>query len=112
MDGKQIGGAAVASDTPGIDLLEGRRDLAVLWDIRVDPSVRGRGVGLALFSAAAAWARSRGCRQLKVETQNVNVAACRLYAREGCMLGAAHEQVYPAFPHETQLLWYRNLRTP
>jgi GNAT superfamily N-acetyltransferase len=60
-----------------------RSDLAVLWDIRVQPERRGRGVGKALFYASVDWACRRGCRQLKVETQNVNVAACRFYASQG-----------------------------
>jgi GNAT superfamily N-acetyltransferase len=112
IDGTNVGAAAVASDTPEIDMLEGRRDLAVLWDIRVAASVRGQGVGRALFEAAEAWALANGCRQLKVETQNVNMPACRFYARQGCILVGAHAQAYPAFPDETQLLWYKNLGTP
>src|SRR5437763_428050 len=81
MEGQRIGGAVVAYDTPGLDMLEGRGDLAVLWDIRVAPEARGKGVGSALFRASEAWASTRGCRQLKVETQNINVAACRFYAQ-------------------------------
>ena len=34
-EGRTLGGAAIAFGTPGLDLLEGRGDLAVLWDIRV-----------------------------------------------------------------------------
>lgn len=108
-DGVLVGGAALAFDTPGVDMLEGRRNLAVLWDIRVAPEARGQGVGAALFRAAAAWAAERGCRWLKVETQNVNVPACRFYARQGCALGAIHRFAYPELPHEIQLLWYREL---
>jgi GNAT superfamily N-acetyltransferase len=109
MDGRLVGGAAVAFDTPGVNMLEGRRDLAVLWDIRVAPDVRGTGVGAALFRAAEAWAAARGCRQMKVETQNINLPACRFYARRGCVLGAIHRFAYPDLPHEVQLLWYRDL---
>ena len=90
-------------------MLEGRSDLAVLWDIRVLPENRRRGVGAALFGAAEAWALARHCRQLKVETQNVNVAACRFYAHRGCVLRAAHDGVYPEWPDEAQLLWYKDL---
>ena len=72
-----VGGAAIAFGTPDVEMLEGRDDLAVLWDLRVAPDARGRGVGTALFEAAAEWAATRGCRQFKVETQNVNVPACR-----------------------------------
>ncbi|HEV2149045.1 MAG TPA: GNAT family N-acetyltransferase [Longimicrobiaceae bacterium] len=109
LEGRRVGGAVVAFDTPGVTMLEGRRDLAVLWDIRVAPAARGRGVGAALFRAGEGWARTRGCRQLKVETQNVNVAACRFYARQGCVLVAADRHAYPGLPGETQLLWYKSL---
>jgi GNAT superfamily N-acetyltransferase len=83
--GRCVGGAAVEYDTPELDILEGRSDLAVLWDIRVLPQNRRQGVGAASFGAARAWALARDCRQLKVETQNVNVAACRFYAQRGCV---------------------------
>ena len=109
LDGRRIGGAAVAFHTNGVDMLEGRRDLAVLWDLRVSPELRRRGVASALFAAVEHWARSRGCRQLKVETQNINVAACRFYASQGCELGAIHRFAYPDFPDEIQLLWYKDL---
>lgn len=110
--GRRVGGAVIAFDTPGVDMLEGRRDLAVLWDIRVAPEARGKGVGAALFRAAEAWARARGCRQIKVETQNVNVPACRFYARQGCVLAAVDPSAYPALPREIQLLWYKGLEPP
>lgn len=108
-EGARVGGAAVAFDTAGVEMLEGRRDLAVLWDIRVAPQARGRGVGAALFRAAETWAAARGCRQLKIETQNVNVHACRFYARVGCELRAVARFAYPQFPDEIQLLWYKEL---
>ncbi len=110
VQGRRVGGAAVAFDTPGVHMLEGRRDLAVLWDLRVAPEARGRGVGAALFHAAETWARARGCRELRVETQNVNVPACRFYARRGCILAEAVRGAYPTLPHEVQLIWRKELR--
>jgi GNAT superfamily N-acetyltransferase len=109
-DGMPLGGATVALATPQLDMLEARTDLAVLWDIRVAPAGQRRGVGRALFEAAEAWALGRGCRELKVETQDINVAACRFYAAMGCQLRAAGEDAYPEWPEETQLLWYKALR--
>ena len=106
---RRVGGAVVAWKTPGVNRLEGRDDLAVLWDIRVHPERRGEGVGTALFRHAVAWARERGCRQLKVETQNVNVRACRFYVKQGCVLGAIHRWAYRGWPEETRLLWYLDL---
>jgi len=106
---RRVGGAAVALRTPGLEMLEGRDDLAVLWDLRVDPAARGHGVGAALFRAAEGWAREAGCRELKVETQNVNVPACRFYARQGCTLAGARRGAYPALPREVQLIWRKAL---
>jgi GNAT superfamily N-acetyltransferase len=111
-EGLPVGGAVVAFNTPGLVMLEDRTDLAVLWDIRVCPEVRGQGVGAALFHVVEAWARARNCRQLKVETQNINVKACRFYAKQGCALGAVNRLAYPELPDEIQLLWYRDLSSP
>jgi GNAT superfamily N-acetyltransferase len=104
-----VGGATLAFDTPGLTMLEGRRDLAVLWDIRVAPDVRRQGVGSALFQRVEAWAQLHGCRQLKIETQNTNVRACRFYERQGCRPQAVHRAAYPELPEEIQLLWYKDL---
>jgi GNAT superfamily N-acetyltransferase len=106
---RRVGGATVAFDTPELTLLEGRRDLAVLWDIRVSPDARRQGVGSALFKRVEAWAQLHGCQQLKVETQNTNVRACRFYERQGCQLRAIHRAAYPELPQEIQLLWYKDL---
>lgn len=109
--GRRIGGVVIAFDTRGIVMLEGRKDLAVLWDIRVDADWRGQGVGAALFREAERWARARGCEWLKIETQNVNVPACKFYVKQGCGLGAIHRFAYPDLPDEIQLLWYKPLRS-
>jgi GNAT superfamily N-acetyltransferase len=108
-EGRLVGGAVVAFGTPSLNMLEGREELAILWDIRVSPEARGQGVGSALFRAAEAWARAKGCGHLKVETQNINVAACRFYARQGCVLRAVNHLAYAEFPEEVQLLWYKEL---
>jgi GNAT superfamily N-acetyltransferase len=108
--GERVGGATVAYDTRGLDLLEGRLDLAVLWDIRVAAAARRGGVGAALFRAAEHWALAKGCGQLKVETQSINVGACRFYARQGCILREVRRGVYPGLPDEIQLLWYKDLQ--
>lgn len=109
MGAERVGGAMVAWGTPGLEMLEGRADLAVIWDLRVAPEWRGHGVGASLFRAAEAWAVARGATWIKVETQNVNVPACRFYARQGCVLGAIHRFAYPTLPDDVQLLWYKQV---
>jgi streptothricin acetyltransferase len=110
--GDDVGAATVAVHTPAVHMLENRADLAVLWDIRVQPDRRRHGVGTTLFRYAADWARRKDCRQMKVETQNTNVPACRFYTKQGYMLGGINRFGYaacPAVAHETMLLWYLDL---
>ena len=109
VEGTGVGGAVVACHSPSFAMLEGRTDLAVLWDIRVVPAMRRRGIAAQLFAVAERWAHDRGCRQLKVETQNINVPACKFYASRGFELGAIHRFAYRDLPNEIQLLWYKNL---
>jgi len=106
---RPVGGAAVAFRTPTVEMLENRDDLAVLWDLRVHPDCRGKGVGKSLFHAAVEWARSHGCRQLKIETQNINVSACKFYAAQGCRVGGVGSYP-PPYDKEIMLLWYLDLR--
>jgi GNAT superfamily N-acetyltransferase len=96
-DGASAGGAVIAIRTPGLHMLGGRDDVAVLWDIRVSPRERGRSTGSALFRAAEDWAGARGCRWLKIETQSVNVPACRFYQKDGLHPGR-HRPVRPSRP--------------
>ncbi len=105
--------AAVAYDTPGVHMLGGRRDLAVLWDMRVVPGRRRSGVGTAMFDHVLGWSRTRGAKQLKIETQNINVPACRFYRARGCRLGEIDMHAYahdPRVAHEVMLVWYLDLR--
>ena len=105
----RVGGAAVAMRSVEIEQLEGRDDLALLWDIRVAANARGHGVGTALLEAVESWTLDRGGSWLKAETQDINVPACRFYARHGFHLRAIDRRAYPDFPDETQLLWYKEL---
>ena len=105
-DGEQrLGGMLVAFDTPGCNMLEGRTDLVVPFDVRVHPTARGKGVGRSLFGYVVAWTRDRGCTELRVETQDVNVAACRFYRAMGCELYLAKEGAYGPEIDEAMLIW-------
>lgn len=108
--GRPVGGAVMAFDTTGVFMLEARRDLSVLWDLRVRPEARG--AGILLFRYAAAWSRARRCTQMKIETQNVNVPACRFYQKMGARLGEIRLHGYAAVQavaHEVMLCWYLDL---
>ena len=96
-EGRRAGGIVVAERT-------------LIWDLRVDPALRGAGIGRALFDAAERWIRAHGGRRVEVETQNVNVPACRLYESRGCRLHRVDALAYADFPDEVQLLWQKRLR--
>jgi ribosomal protein S18 acetylase RimI-like enzyme len=106
---RRVGGAIVATATPGVDLLEDRSDLAVVWDLRVAPEYRRQSVAAALLDLTQSWARAHGCVELKVETQNTNPAACKLYMRKGFALAEVTRDAYPDLPNDVQLIWRRRL---
>ncbi len=107
--GRRVGGATVVVGAPDVDLCMGREDHAILWDIRVAPGERGQGIGAGLLAAAVTAARTRDARHLRVETQQINVAACRFYQRMGFLLEAINRDAYPDLPDEVQLLWGMDL---
>jgi len=109
---KPIAAAAIAFNTNGVNMLEERDDLSVLWVIRVRPENRGSGIGRALFTRACEWSANHGCRQMKIETQNINTRACHFYRNMGCNLGGIHRYAYlrdPKIAHEIMLNWYIDL---
>ena len=82
---------------------------AYIDDIAVEPEYRGHGVGWALMQRAIAWAKSRGFPGVMLETQNNNVAGCRLYERCGFELCGFDTNVYKATDpgtDEIALYWY------
>jgi ribosomal protein S18 acetylase RimI-like enzyme len=108
-EGLPIGGLTLAFDPPNVKMLEGRQDLAVIWDLRVRPERRRRGIATALLARAEEWARAHGAAELKVETQDINVSACSFYSSHGFELRSVRRDACPACPGETQLLWYKRL---
>jgi len=112
-DGERpIGGATLATRTEEINMLAGRDDLAVLWDIRVDGDYKHQGIGQALFDMAVKWAREQWLVQMKIECQNNNIPAVKFYHKQGAVLSAIDEYAYyrePELRHEAQLIWYLDL---
>jgi ribosomal protein S18 acetylase RimI-like enzyme len=105
----RLGGAVVVIDDAQLDSLGGASNCAVIWDLRVAPEARRRGVGAALLRAAEHAALERGAGQLRVETQQINVPACRLYRRHNFALEMVRVGAYPDLPQEVQLIWAKPL---
>jgi len=112
-DGEQpVGVATIVTHTQEINMLSGRDDLAVLWDIRVDDAYKHQGIGQALFDMALKWSREQGIIQMKIECQNNNVPAIKFYHMQGAVLSAINEYAYynePEYRHEAQFIWYLDL---
>lgn len=107
---KPVGGATIAFNTKGVNMLSGRKDMTVLWDIRVEDSYKGKGIGSKLFKKAVEWSKQRNCVQMKIETQNINSKACEFYKNQGSILGKIDEYAYYGeCDGEVQLIWYKNL---
>ena len=110
-----IGAATMASRDKKVNMLSGRNDLAVLWDIRVDDAYKHQGIGQALFDMAVKWAREQGLAQLKIECQSNNIPPIKFYHKQGAELSAIDEYCgygddnSPDFRHETQLIWFLDL---
>ncbi|MHA1911587.1 MAG: GNAT family N-acetyltransferase [Candidatus Kariarchaeaceae archaeon] len=104
-----VGGAIIAWNTSGVNMLENRDDLAVLWDIRIHPDHRNKGVGSKLFNYVIDWSINRNCNELKIETQNNNVGAVNFYLKMGCELKEINENAYSTLPDEIQLIFTKNL---
>ena len=56
---------------------------AELSNVTVDPDVRGRGIGRALVTEVAAWARERGVRLVVLKTYSQNEEALRFWSALG-----------------------------
>ncbi|GFP75407.1 GNAT family N-acetyltransferase [Clostridium fungisolvens] len=107
-----IGAATISSKTENVNMLDGRDDMSVLWDIRVDDGYKNQGIGTELFTKAVKWSKSKGFKQMKIECQNNNVPACRFYYKQGAVLGKIDEYAYYKdidVRDEVQLIWYLDL---
>ncbi len=82
---------------------------AYVEDIVVDAAFRRRGVGRALIEQAKHWTISNHLPGIMLETQNNNVAGCRLYERCGFILGGFDVYLYRGIDpgtEEVALYWY------
>ena len=83
-DGNVVGLASVYKDY--LSMRDGWR--CWLQDLVVTKAKRSTGVGSALLSAAAHWARERGCTHLDLASGLARKDAHRFYEREGMIRGS------------------------
>lgn len=107
-----VGAITLATKTNGLNMLKGRDDLCVLWDIRVEDGYKHQGIGQKLFDMGKEWAKEHGFKQIVIECQNNNVPACRFYHKQGAVLSMIDEYAYynePKIRNEVQFIWYLDI---
>ena len=84
---------------------------ALVEELSVAAFARRKGIGSALLKTAEKWAREKGLCALSLETQDNNLAACRLYAKNGFSIGGVNTMLYRNFGgpigNETAIFWYK-----
>ena len=78
-------------------------------DIAVDSAFRHRGIGKSLLECAKKWAQKKGLAGIMLETQNNNVAGCKLYESCGFTLAGFDTHLYRGLKSDTDeiaLYWY------
>jgi len=81
---------------------------AFIEDLGICRDYRRQGIGKRLLEHAIAWAEQHRLIGLALETQDVNVLACRFYARNGFVIGGVDTMLYSKFStaHEKAIFWY------
>lgn len=90
MDGGQVAAAAIINRIQVPVYAEvnwlypaGPDEVMVLHTLVVDPLMAGRGYGTAFVAYYESYAKNNGCPVLRMDTNEKNAAARRLYARLG-----------------------------
>jgi signal transduction histidine kinase len=64
-----------------------------------------KGIGTAILQKCIEWSKKRNCKRLKIETQNINVNACKFYMKQGATLGSVNRYAYKDKPGVIQFIW-------
>ncbi|MFJ3487254.1 GNAT family N-acetyltransferase [Pseudomonas sp. NPDC090202] len=78
-------------------------------ELAVDTFARRNGIARYLLDVARAWSRERNLPGIMLETQNNNLAACRLYESYGFVVGGVDYLRYRAIDPataEAAIFWY------
>jgi ribosomal protein S18 acetylase RimI-like enzyme len=65
-----------------------------IYSLAVDGACRGQGLGRRLLAAAEELARTRDCRELRLEVSVINQAACELYRSSGYRIFGTYPSYY------------------
>ncbi len=100
---------AFVNDQPAgqIKMIKWWNGYAYIDDLIIAPQYRGMGVGKSLIAEAVRWSKEKRSPGIMLETQDDNVAACRLYQSCGFVLGGFDKFTFKNIkPNEIALFWY------
>ena len=92
-----------------IALCRNWNDFAYVNHLVVESAFRRSGIGCALVLHAIEWSQAERLAGVMLETQNTNVAACKLYERCGFRLRGFDQDLYRGREPDTReiaLFWY------
>lgn len=83
-----------------------------LYDLKVNISARGKGIGRALIEAGMTAAKERGYIGLFTQAQDNNLNACLFYLKAGFEIGGFDNRVYEGTPQENKadIFFYLKLK--
>ncbi len=94
-----------------ITLRSNWNNFAYIEELYVLEAVRGQGIGRRLVKRAEDWAAERRLKGLMLETQDLNLAACRFYAKTGFRIGGTDTLLYAGLgtelAEERAIFWYK-----
>ncbi len=84
-------------------------EFCLIEDIAVARCARQKGVASSLIDHAQNWANTKNLKGLMLETQDVNLAACRLYIKNGFHIGSIDTPLYKNLEccGEKAIFWYK-----
>jgi len=101
LEGRAVGHVVVSTHWNGY---------AHIDELAVDAGARRSGVACALLDVTQFWAQKKSLAGVMLETQNNNLAACRLYERCGFVVGGVDRLRYRGIDPrslEVAIFWYR-----
>lgn len=91
---RPVAAMSLVHDNPTVRMLDGRKDVLLIWDLRVHPDHKRKGYGKALIDFARLKAKELKVNHLRLETQNTNPKALEFYLAMGFELIHIREHAY------------------
>lgn len=79
-------------------------------DLSVDSKYRHSGIGKKLMDSAVAWCKEHRLSGITLETQDVNLQACRFYIKYGYELSGINTKKYALSNYENEIALYFYLK--